>query len=105
MNDRDYALVVGISRYPALSKDGFVKDLQGPDNDALAFKQWLIDPKGGAVPEANIRFVRTADLEHADAPDDPKPAQEAVHALFDWLLHMGEGQDKPIPVGRRLYVY
>jgi uncharacterized caspase-like protein len=33
----DYALVVGISKYPALG------DLSGPENDARDFRDWLIE--------------------------------------------------------------
>ena len=44
-----YAIVIGIDRYPALT------DLRGACNDAQAFRQWLVDPDGAAVPEAQVR--------------------------------------------------
>ncbi|MEV0321427.1 hypothetical protein ACIBKX_34395 [Streptomyces sp. NPDC050658] len=51
MNDLHYAVVVGINRYPAIG------DLQGARGDAGRFRDWLVDPQGGAVPEANVHLV------------------------------------------------
>jgi hypothetical protein len=45
-----FGLVVGIWRYPG----GFA-DLQGPGNDAIAFRDWLLDPDGGGLPPDNVR--------------------------------------------------
>jgi hypothetical protein len=51
----DYAIVVGISAYP------YHGNLSGPENDAKAFYDWLIDPQWGAVPEANVDRILTSD--------------------------------------------
>ncbi len=40
----DWAIVVGIRFYPELD------NLDGPENDAKAFRNWLVSPTGGAVP-------------------------------------------------------
>ena len=34
----DFAVVVGVARYPLLWTEGAVADLQGPDNDAVAVR-------------------------------------------------------------------
>jgi hypothetical protein len=88
----DRAVVVGITRYPALG------DLQGPENDAVAFREWLIDASGGAVPAAHIRMIRTSDF--PAAPDPAKPTREAVEAAFNQIFALGN-----INVGRRLYIF
>ena len=53
----DYAVVVGIARYPLLAHNGFAQDLEGPDNDAHAVREWLVDPDGGRLDPANVRMV------------------------------------------------
>ena len=40
----DFAVVVGVARYPELSAEGVAVDLDGPNNDALAVRDWLVDP-------------------------------------------------------------
>ncbi|MFE6164794.1 caspase domain-containing protein [Streptomyces sp. NPDC056486] len=55
MNDLHYAVVVGINRYPAIG------DLQGARRDATRFRDWLVDPHGGGVPEANVGLVTASD--------------------------------------------
>lgn len=51
MNDLHYAVVVGINRYPAIG------DLQGARGDAGRFRDWLVDPEGGDLPEGNVTLV------------------------------------------------
>jgi hypothetical protein len=88
MAANDYAVIVGISRYPAL------KDLQGPDQDAKDFYTWL--KTRGGVPEENIKLVLS------DAPPKPgeRPVQEEIDSAFDEIFALAEA--KP---GRRLYFY
>ena len=52
MNERDHAIVVGISRYGSLRPE-----LEGPERDARAFADWLRDAEGGAVPPANVKVI------------------------------------------------
>jgi uncharacterized caspase-like protein len=57
VNDHHYAIVVGINRYPGIS------DLTGPRADATQFAEWLGDPNGGALPDANIKKVLATEAE------------------------------------------
>ena len=43
MANDDWAVVVGVRLYPDLG------DLDGPENDAQAFYDWLVAPEGGDV--------------------------------------------------------
>ncbi|MGY1670363.1 caspase family protein [Geodermatophilus sp. SYSU D00710] len=91
----DYALVVGISRY---SEPEFFPDLQGPDNDASAVRDWLIDEDGGHVPPGNVVVLRTADFESLSS--DPQPASARIRQELVSLAR----RTKKRP-GRRLYLY
>jgi uncharacterized caspase-like protein len=64
MPDAHYAVVVGINRYPGLS------DLRGPAGDAARFVEWLVDPDGGDVPQANVRLVPASTDAEADLTVD-----------------------------------
>lgn len=96
----DFAVVVGIGRYPELSAEGAVSDLDGPDNDAQAVHDWLVDPEGGGLAEQNVKVVRSADIPPAGAGDDPEPAARTVERHLGWL----ERQTRTGP-GDRLYLY
>ena len=54
MADSDYALVVGINRYPRIS------DLEGPARDAEMFTKWLVAKKD-PVPPGNIKKFLSPD--------------------------------------------
>ena len=95
----DYALVVGVGRYPRLAADGVASDLQGPDNDAQAVYDWLVAPDGGELDPANVRMIRSADFAPPD-PDDPQPAAHRIERDLKWLAERTE--ERP---GRRLYLY
>ena len=130
-HDRDFAIIVGVSRYPGLS------DLQGSENDACRFFEWVTDPSGGGVlcstarPQvpappacpmpvmgqcgraslaAGVNHARLILSTHYNGA--PAPASEPTqHALEQALLEidalsqqrMAAGLDKK--VGRRLYLY
>jgi hypothetical protein len=53
MGKSDWAIVVGIQSYPEMPA------LEGPDNDAQNFYNWLVDPQGGAVPPKQARLIVT----------------------------------------------
>lgn len=78
MNDLHYAVVVGINRYPAIS------DLQAARGDAVRFRDWLIDSKGGDVPEDNVTLVTaTAEQERTADFMSAVPTRENVdQALY-----------------------
>ena len=95
----DYAVVVGIARYPLLAHDGFAQDLEGPDNDAHAVREWLVDPDGGRLDPANVRMVSSAQFVPVD-PDDPRPGTPLVQKALQWIEE--QTRDQP---GGRLYLY
>lgn len=88
MQENDYAVVVGISRYPKL------KDLQGPTQDAEDFLRWLA--KTGEVPGTNIEKVLS---DAAPNPGD-RPVQEEIDRAFDKVFQKAKTKQ-----GRRLYFY
>jgi hypothetical protein len=89
----DYAVVVGIARYPGLT------DLAGPDTDAQAVHDWLVDPAGGNLDDGNVELIHSAQFDPID-PRDPKPAAGAVKAALVRIA--AKTQQTP---GRRLYMY
>ena len=89
----DYAVVVGIAEYPGLT------NLSGPDTDAQAVYDWLVDPAGGNLQEQNVELIRSALFDPID-PQDPKPGSGAVKAA---LLRIAAKTQKAS--GNRLYMY
>jgi hypothetical protein len=51
VNDLHYAVVVGINRYPG------IRDLRYARTDAEAFRDWLVSPDGGRLPQENVVLV------------------------------------------------
>lgn len=98
MAQDDHAIVVGITTYP-----GF-RDLAGPERDAVAFREWLIDPTKGAVPPANVKTLLTSSM-HPPPPAtaaEARPGPDDVHQLLrPHVQQAGLGKR----VGRRLYIY
>jgi len=52
MNEKDSAVVVGISKYGSIKPE-----LEGPKKDAMEFYTWLVSATGGAVPKDNVGLV------------------------------------------------
>ncbi|CAN5193332.1 hypothetical protein BH10PSE6_BH10PSE6_11990 [soil metagenome] len=101
---RDFAIVVGIKRYPKLSRDGTVADLQGSETDAEKVRDWLVSVQGGGLPPQNIEFV----VRPRNMPKDaPAPTRDAVvEAFVNMYARCWTDSGAPrIPTGRRLYVY
>ena len=94
MAQNDYAVLVGISRYPALS------DLAGPVNDALSFRDWLLCR--GAVPPENIELVVTPDNAQAMNRKTARPLRDQVVNALDAVL---ENENERGKAGRRLYLF
>lgn len=94
----DHAVVIGISRYPRLAAEGVAADLHGPDNDARAVYDWLVDARGGRLPPENVTLIRSEDYP-VDA-DDPQPASYRVERALQDLVE--RTRKRP---GRRLYLY
>jgi hypothetical protein len=58
--DDDWAIVIGINQYPKVVG---ASPLQGAVDDARKFKQWLVRPDGGAVPENHIgEFIQDSSV-------------------------------------------
>ncbi|MCG3208378.1 MAG: hypothetical protein FOGNACKC_01982 [Anaerolineae bacterium] len=101
MNEDDYAVVVGITKYPEFG------NLDGPENDACAFRDWLIKPVeagGGGVAPNHIALILSRDYFKAeDEPLAAKPALYQIELEFDRLIELSSRQGGML--GRRLYVY
>lgn len=95
----DYALVVGIAKYPTLRPDEGPADLEGPDNDAKAVRDWLIDPEGGGLNPDNVTLLRSADFNPVSASN----CQPAEHRIESELATL-EKRTRDTP-GDRLYLY
>jgi hypothetical protein len=96
---KDYAVVIGVARYPGFSTAGVVSDLNGPDNDAQDIYDWLVDKDGGRLEPDNVTLIRSAQFDPID-PGDPKPAagtiEQALRRVDSLVRDTG---------GNRLYLY
>lgn len=107
-NDKDYAVIIGIKSYPDFDRDG---PLEGPENDALAFRDWVISPTGGNVPDDKEHVALIVSSKYqppAAIADDARPMIMDVQSAFEKLQNKAEenaGKGKGLQVGRRLYIY
>lgn len=72
---RRWAVVIGVSRY----RDNRIRQLQFADRDAEAIKDFLVDPKGGAVPPENMVYLANEEATFLNIRS----------ALFDFLTKPG----------------
>jgi hypothetical protein len=96
----DWAVVVGISRYPGMG------DLDGPETDARAFYEWVTQRAG--VPPQQVRLILSSDFEMSDNPAEARPKGEDIEAVFDALYERAEDRSQEgeeLRVGRRLYIF
>src|ERR687897_925590 len=84
----NWAIVIGIDSYWTERAC-----LKGAVRDAMHMQEWLVDPRGGNVPEENVKAV----LSPLDGPDDATNAN-IIEAIAD-LLRRSEGK------GERLYFF
>ena len=95
--DKDWAIVVGVRRYPGIS------DLDGSENDAKDFRDWLVSPAGGDVPAANVTLILSSNF---PGPTDPTTAEvEKAFEALDDLAEKNKEEGNGRRVGRRLYLY
>jgi hypothetical protein len=97
----DYAILVGISRYP---NPGFT-DLEGPPNDVALFEEWLRSPAGGAIPDDPdephiIRLITPEPYPNQFEPDEAPPTQATFERQFRRLVRSLDQAP-----GKRLYLY
>jgi hypothetical protein len=96
----DWAIVVGISRYPGMT------DAQGSENSAQAFKEWLLDHAN--VPPEHVSTLLSSNFLPMEGVFQAKPGAAEIEALFDRLAMQAIANGKQrgnMRVGRRLYLY
>jgi uncharacterized caspase-like protein len=106
MSAEDHAILIGINNYPELGEGGQSADLQGPGNDVDAIKAWLLDPKGGAFPNAsNIHVIKSRTSTSATDAYPNADALEAVLSGLDAIAQANKLAGRGQRVGRRLYLF
>jgi hypothetical protein len=104
MADNDCAIVVGVWSYPGLF------DLTGPENDAVAFANWVRRPGPGDVPPERVKLILSSDFAPLPFPavDQAKPTRDGIEAAFDGLNTLARESNNlgtGLQAGRRLYLY
>lgn len=100
----DWAIVVGIQSY--FDKD--LPKLEGPENDAQAFYDWVIACDGGAVPPSQAQLILSSKFEPPfPSVDQAMPTAAAIKGSFDHLFAVAaENEEKGIAdIGQRLYLF
>ncbi|MFN2195141.1 MAG: caspase family protein [Anaerolineales bacterium] len=98
MAENDWAIIVGINAYPAIS------EAVGAEADARAFHTWLVSPQGGAVPNIQAELIVTSEYgAPPDRPENARPTAFQLYTSIEQLLSLGETTGGHI--GRRLYLY
>ena len=104
MHSDHFAIVVGLRSYPRLG-DPPPSNLEGPENDAKLVAEWLADPAGGALPDANVRTIVSSGWK---SPPDAAPTADQINEAFLWLDGLADASQKAGKgrrVGGRLYIY
>ncbi len=97
MAANDFALLVGINRYPGLSS------LRAPARDAIRFARWLVQTPGVEVPRANVKLLLSRCFPKRDDAVDAEPNSYAFKRCVNELWLRPRQDDGRI--GRRLYLY
>lgn len=107
MNDEDWSLCVGIGSYRA---DSGLSSLPGALNDARIIHEWMIDEKGGGVPnepgKAQAELILSPAAQTEDG--DPTPTEGQIEKFLKRLNRVAarNNQDlKGFKAGRRLWLY
>ena len=108
----DYAIVVGITKYPGLGispEDS--ADLKGSERDALEVANWLKAKDGGDLPDDrdHINLICTSGFQGEPTATKGEPQQQRLRDAFAALVQVGKekpraSRDDPM-LGRRLYIY
>jgi len=101
--ENHYAVVVGVDQYPGFQKGK--RDLNCPQNDAIAVRDWLLRPNGGDLPTGpqpnesqNLRLI-TREAPKGRPPPCPvvneivkavKAVAEAFHDKYSLLDEVGQ---------------
>ena len=108
----DYAIVVGITKYPGLGLSPTeTADLKGSERDALEVANWLKAKDGGDLPDDphHVNLICTSDFQGEPTATKGEPQQQRLRDAFDALVQAGKekpraSRDDPM-LGRRLYIY
>jgi hypothetical protein len=105
MTDPDWALVVGIAKYPTFGNTSAEpNDLRGPINDAVAVADVLKNVLG----VQNITLLTSDKNNGTDWADPPRPVVDDIDRWFMKIIRQSDANvaaGKEPKVGRRLYVY
>jgi len=116
----DYALLVGLSAYPALGEGGKVADLKGPPFDVRAVRDWLqSDPNGPQLDDQHVFVVESVPPTSYVVPAigggggqlvdkySMKPSVSEVESLVKRLADLADQRAAAGEryIGRRLYIY
>jgi Caspase domain len=102
MADTDWGIVVGISKYPELDS------LDGSENDAQDFYDWLISPAGGKVPEKQVALILSSQFPPVPKATRAEPSSLRIQQAFEDLqdvAKMNEDAGNGLQTGRRFYIY
>ena len=94
--NNDYAVIIGIERYPGLN------DLQGPCNDAVAFKNWLLREDGGNLLAENVKTLMTTDYPPPISINDAHPVRSDLEQLFRPLVTKAAKKEH---IAERLFIF
>ena len=94
----DYAIIVGINRYPAFTP------LHGPEADAQRFRDWLVSPLGGNVALSNVSMIVSPDPQALTAAD-AQPTLDTVKRAFRTHWERVLAAKKTNRIGRRFYIF
>lgn len=104
VNDLHFALCIGIDRYPGFPG----RDLSSATTDALSFRDWLVAPAGGGLPEPNVGVVTVPATEPFGGVIDARPK---MHEVLQALNAINERIRSHVAVNpqdwarTRLYIY
>jgi hypothetical protein len=104
VNDLHFALCIGIDRYPGFPG----RDLSSATTDALSFRDWLVAPAGGALPETNVVVATVPATESFGGVIDARPK---MHEILQALNAINERIRSHVNVNpqdwerTRLYIY
>ncbi|PYQ62101.1 MAG: hypothetical protein DMF53_13870, partial [Acidobacteria bacterium] len=107
MGAEDWAIVVGIKSY----FDPGLAGLEGPENDAREFYDWVVSADGGAVPKAQAQCILSSDYHPPFASAAAAmPTAEAIKGAFDHLRSIADANVKAEnglgwTVGKRFYLF
>lgn len=98
----DYALVVGINRYPGLTS------LEGAENDARDFYDWVISQDGGKVAKRNATLLLSSDFAVPTGAEDAKPAVQHIEEFFTRVDNVADSNNKDglgLKAGNRIWLF